>query len=64
MRQWEKDTSVKAFPYLQKFSQLNAFHGKPDLGAMRAYVPGGGAIAMPVSATAIDLGCMVTGDEA
>ena len=29
MRQWEKDTSVKAFPYLQKFPQLNAFHGKP-----------------------------------
>ena len=29
MRQWEKDTSVKESPYLQKFPQLNAFHGKP-----------------------------------
>lgn len=29
MRQWEKDTSVKDSPYLQKFPQLNAFHGKP-----------------------------------
>ena len=29
MRQWEKDTSVKGSPYLQKFPQLNAFHGKP-----------------------------------
>ncbi len=29
MRHWEKDTSVKVSPYLQKFPQLNAFHGKP-----------------------------------
>ena len=29
MRQWEKDTSVKESTYLQKFPQLNAFHGKP-----------------------------------
>ena len=29
MRQWERDTSVKDSPYLQKFPQLNAFHGKP-----------------------------------
>ena len=29
MRQWEKDTSVKESPYLQKFPQLNAFNRKP-----------------------------------
>ena len=29
MRQLEKDISVKDSPYLQKFPQLNAFHGKP-----------------------------------